>query len=531
MYTEINLASLAALQEGELGAFPTSNEGPPVLLARYEGMYQAFAAHCPHYGAPLEKGKIVEGRIVCPWHHACFRVADGGLCEPPALDNLPTFPVREADGRVWVTLYSNPPASVGDAEATPTAEVGGLAPHLVAATHVDERVFVLVGAGAAGEFAAQTLREEGFTGRLIMLTADEHAPYDRTKLSKGYLAGKAKPENLPLRQPGFYEQYRIELLTRARVTGLDRDKQEIQLENQPPVFFDKLLLAPGGTPRSLGALPGKELPGVQLLRTQADADALRQVAEKARQVVIVGASFIGMEVASNLVSAERRVTVVAQGKEPFERVLGPKIGAMFRALHQEHGVAFAAGAEVAELVGDKAGVTGVRLKTGQLLPADLVVLGVGVRPATDFLQSAFTLEKDGGLRVDEHLQAAPGIYAAGDIARFPLAATGSPTRIEHWRLAQQQGRVAALNMLGRQEKYNAAPFFWTQQYGKSLRYAGHAEQWDDILYHGEVAKQDFLALYVHKNQIVAAATMNRDADMIFIEALFTLRKMPKPSEV
>jgi NADPH-dependent 2,4-dienoyl-CoA reductase/sulfur reductase-like enzyme len=278
-------------------------------------------------------------------------------------------------------------------------------------------------------------------------------------------------------------------------------------------------------------LPGHDLGGVQLLRTQADADALLEAAQEARHVIVVGSSFIGMEVASSLVSPERHVTVVAQGKEPFERVLGPEIGAMFRALHHEHGVAFAAEAEVAELVGNKARVTGVRLKTGQLLPADLVVLGVGVQPATDFLQSAFKLQKDGGLRVDEHLQAAPGIYAAGDIAQFPLAATGLPTRIEHWRLAQQHGRVAALNMLGRQETYSAAPFFWTQQYGKSLRYAGHAEQWDNILYYGDVGKQNFLALYILKNQIVAAAAMSRDADMIFIEALFALGKMPEPSEV
>jgi NADPH-dependent 2,4-dienoyl-CoA reductase/sulfur reductase-like enzyme len=227
-----------------------------------------------------------------------------------------------------------------------------------------------------------------------------------------------------------------------------------------------------------------------------------------------------------LVSAERHVTVVAHEKEPFLKVLGPEIGAMFRQLHHEKGVAFAAEAEVAELVGEKNRVTGVRLKTGQLFPADLVVLGVGVRPATYFLQLAFELEKDGGLHVDEYLQAAPNIYAAGDIAHFPLAATSESTRIEHWRLAQQHGRVAALNMLGRQEPYTATPFFWTQQYGKSLRYVGHAEHYGTIIYHGDVSKQDFLALYTQGSHVVAAAGMNRDADMIFIEALFAKKQMP-----
>ena len=233
MPTELDLAAVDVLQEGELWAFPMPNDGSPVLLARHKGEYLAFAANCSHYGAPLEKGKIVDGRLVCPWHHACFRVADGILCEPPALDNLPTFGVREAEGRVWVTLSDNPPASIGDLNATPTDEVGGKGPARVEATHVDERTFVLVGGGAAGQFAAQTLRTEGFTGRLILITADEHEPYDRTKLSKAYLAGKAKPENMPLRQPDFYEQHRIELLANTRVLDLDREKQELQLENRP----------------------------------------------------------------------------------------------------------------------------------------------------------------------------------------------------------------------------------------------------------------------------------------------------------
>ncbi|OUJ73555.1 FAD-dependent oxidoreductase [Hymenobacter crusticola] len=531
MPTEIDLTSLDALQEGELRAFPTANDGPPVLLIRHAGEYLAYAAHCPHYGAPLEKGKIVEGQLVCPWHHACFRVADGHLCEPPALDHLPSFRVREAEGRVWVTLPDNPAASMSDLNATPTAEVGGAAPDMVEARHAEERTFVLVGGGAAGQLAAQTLRAEGFTGRLLMVSADEFEPYDRTKLSKAYLAGKAQPENLPLRQSAFYEQHRIELLTNTRVIGLDREKQELRLADRANLAFDKLLLAPGTTPKSLPNVPGHNLAGVVLLRTQADANKILQLAQSARQVVIIGASFIGMEVASSLTSEERHVTVIAQSKEPFAKVLGPEIGAMFRQLHHQHGVAFAAEADVIEIVGEGAQVTGVRLKTGQVLPADLVVLGVGVRPATDFLQTAFDLEPDGGLRVDEHLQAAPGIYAAGDIAHFPLAATGNITRMEHWRLAQQQGRVAALNMLGRQEKYTGVPFFWTQQYGKSLRYVGHAEHYDTIMYHGDVSKQDFLALYVQHGRILAAASMNRDADMIFIEALFAKQQMPAAADV
>ena len=530
MPTEINLAPADALQEGELRTLPTSDDGPKVLLVRRQGQYYALAPQCPHYGAPLEKGRLVGDQLVCPWHHACFKVQDGSLCEPPALDALPSYPVRVADGRVYVQLPDNPPAQADKPDKTPTAEVGG-APAPAAPPETDNRhTYVIVGGGAAGQLAAQTLREEGFAGRVVLVTADEAAPYDRAKLSKAYLAGKTGPDGLPLRQPDFYAEHHIELRTNTRVTGLDRARQELQLHDAAPLHYDKLLLAPGSVPNTLSKLPGHDLPGVFVLRTQADADALLKAAQEAKQIVVIGSSFIGMESASSLISDERSVTVVTQEKVPFAPVLGPEVGRMFRALHEEKGVQFEAEAEVAALT-EKAGrVAGVRLKSGRELPADLVVLGVGVRPATEFLQEAFELEKDGGLVVDEYLRASENIYAAGDVARFP-AVTGDALRIEHWRVAQQHGRLAARNMLGQQRKYAAAPYFWTQQYGKSLRYAGHAEKWDDICYLGDVDKQDFLAFYIQDNQVKAAAGMNHDPEMIFIEALLATGRMPAPADI
>ncbi|MGI4867147.1 MAG: FAD-dependent oxidoreductase [Janthinobacterium lividum] len=531
MLPETDLTDAASLPEGALKTFPTPGDGPKVLLTRQQGQVHAFAPNCPHYGAPLEKGKVVDGRLICPWHHACFKVESGHLCEPPALDDLPTYAVREVDGRILVQLPANPPASTDKPDTTPTAELGGTPPPAPAEAPADTRTFVLVGGGAAGEFAAQTLRREGFAGRVVLVSADEHLPYDRTKLSKAYLAGKAKPEALSLRKADFYAKQKIEHLQNTRVIGVDLAKQELQLEGQLPLHYDQLLLAPGGTPNQLPKLPGHNLPGVLPLRTQADADALLAATKDAKQVVIIGSSFIGMEAASSLISESRAVTVIAQEKVPFQRVLGPEIGAMFQKMHEEKGVQFETEAEVTTLLGDAGHVTGVQLKSGQTLPADVVLLGVGVRPATDFLKDAFTLEKDGGLTVNEFLQAAPNVYAAGDIARFPLSATGQPTRIEHWRLAQQHGSAAARNMLGQQKKFAAAPFFWTQQYGKSLRYAGHAEQWDDIVYHGDVAKQNFLAFYVLAGRVAAVAGMNRDADMIYITELLGQGRMPTADEL
>jgi NADPH-dependent 2,4-dienoyl-CoA reductase/sulfur reductase-like enzyme/nitrite reductase/ring-hydroxylating ferredoxin subunit len=530
MLPEIDLTDAASLSEGALKAFPTPHDGPQVLLTRQQGRVHAFAPNCPHYGAPLEKGKVVEGKLICPWHHACFKVEGGQLCEPPALDDLPAYAVREAAGRILVQVPASPPASTDKPEATPTAEVGGVLPAPAPAV-ADTRTFVIVGGGAAGEFAVQTLRREGFAGRVVLVSADEHAPYDRTKLSKAYLAGKAKPAALPLREADFYAQQRIERLQATRAIGLDLGRREVQLEGQPPLLYDQLLLAPGSTPNRLPKLPGHDLPGVLPLRTQADADALLAATKDAKQVVIIGSSFIGMEAASSLIAEGRAVTVVAQEKVPFARVLGPEIGQMFRQLHEEKGVHIEAEAEVSALLGEQGHVTGVQLKSGKTLPADAVVLGVGVRPATDFLKDTFSLEEDGGLAVSAGLQAAPGVYAAGDIARFPLAATGQPTRIEHWRVAQQHGQVAARNMLGQQEMYAGTPFFWTQQYGKSLRYAGHAERWDEIIYHGNVAQQDFLAFFVQAGRIVAVASMGRDTDMIYITELLGLGRMPTPAEL
>ena len=529
MLLETDLTDSVSLPEGALKTFPTPDSGPQVLLTRQQGQVHAFAPNCPHYGAPLEKGKVLNGKLICPWHHACFRLDSGHLCEPPALDDLPAYAVREAAGRILVQVPPHPAASTDKPDATPTAELGGTPPP-AAAVPTDTRVFVVVGGGAAGEYAAQTLRREGFAGRVVLVSAEKELPYDRTKLSKAYLAGKAQPDKLPLREPAFYEQQKIERLT-ARATGLDLNKQEISLENHPPLRYDQLLLALGGTPNLLPKLPGHNLPGVLPLRTLADADALLAATKAAKQVVVIGSSFIGMEAASSLAGEGRTVTVVAQEKVPFERVLGSEIGAMFRQLHEEKGVKFEVEAEVTELLGTSGHVSDVRLKTGQTLPADAVVLGVGVHPATDWLQGTFQLEKDGGLTADTYLRVAENVYAAGDIAHFPLAATGQPARIEHWRLAQQHGRTAAHNMLGRQEPFTAAPFFWTQQYGKSLRYAGHADQWDEIRYLGDVAKQDFLAFYAQAGRIVAAAGMGRDADMICIAELLGSGRMPAPDEV
>ncbi|RSK49569.1 FAD-dependent oxidoreductase [Hymenobacter rigui] len=527
MPSEFDLAPANALQEGEMRTF-TTTAGAEVLLVLRQGQYVALAPKCPHYGAPLEKGRIVGDQLVCPWHHACFRVTDGHLCQPPALDNLPSYPVRVAEGRVWVQLPAHPAAAAETPDATPTALVGGEVPAPNAAAP-DARTFVVVGGGAAGQFAAQTLRTEGFGGRIVLVTAEPTAPTDRTKLSKAYLAGKATDKNLPLRKPSFYDEHRIELLTDTRATGLNLHTRQLRLSSRGPLHYDVLLLAPGGTPNTLPKLPGHELDGVLVLRSAQDAAALKQATTKAQRIVVIGSSFIGMEAAASLAGEGRHITVVAQEAEPLEKVLGPKIGRMFRNLHRRHGVRFKTEAEVAALEGENGRVTAVRLASGQRLPAEVVVLGVGVRPATEFLAETLTLEKDGGVRVDAHLCAAKHVYAAGDVALYPLPAGLGQHRIEHWRMAQQQGACAARNMLGQHVAFEEIPFFWTQQFGKSLRYVGHATVWDEIIFHGDVRRHKFLALYAHQNKLVAAAAIQHDDEMVCIAELMRLGQMPTPT--
>ncbi|KUG06106.1 FAD-dependent oxidoreductase [Solirubrum puertoriconensis] len=529
---EFDLAAADALHDEELKAFPAADT--EVLLMRRHGQYYAFAAHCPHYGAPLAKGKLVGEKLICPWHHACFRVPGGQLCEPPALDNLPSYPVRVADGRVYVTLPVATPKVPDSPEKTPTAVTGGQVPLPTAEAELDTRTFVIVGAGPAGQMAAQTLRIEGFTGRVVLLGADAQPPYDRTKLSKGYLAGKATDDTLPLRPANFYERYGIELQPNCRVTSLDLGKRQVVLDgDQAPLHYDALLLCPGSTPRSLPAsVPGHDLGGLYLLRTHADAHRLLEAAADAKEVVVVGGSFIGMEAAASLAGKEgRQITVIAQEQEPFEKVLGLEIGRMFRGLHEQKGVRVRTGQQVAAIEGDAGQVVGVQLASGEQLPADLVVLGIGVRPASDFLREVLPLEKDGGLHTNEFLQVTDQVWAAGDVAYLGLHPTGELARIEHWRVAQQQGRTAALNMLGRKQPFQNVPFFWTQQYGKSLRYVGRAAKPDEIIFHGNVAEQNFVALYVADGQIKAAAAMNRDPDIICLEALMELNAMPAPDAV
>ena len=467
----------------------------PILLVRQGDQVHAFSADCPHAGAPLEQGAICNGRIVCPWHKGTFAVADGSLIEPPPLAGLKRYPVAIENGNVLVS----PDAQTGPVH-TPTA---------------DTRTIAVIGAGAAGAAACATLREAGFDGRLVLIGPEHGMPYDRTALSKFVLSGDMPPEKIPPLLPDdFLSTQRIERVE-AYVVKLDAGTKQIDLSNKTTLNYDAALICTGGIPKPMD-VPGSTLAGVFLLRSRDDAEmilaALEGAKKGAKQALIVGASFIGLEVASSLRKRGMDVTVAAPGKVPLGSPFGDELGRMFQRLHEKNGVVFRMQSKVTTFLGDDT-VSAAELDSGEKLPVDVVIIGTGVRPATGFLHSV-ELADDGGIPVDSSMHVvglAPGLYAAGDIAQFPLPRSDETLRIEHWRVAQQHARVAALNMAGGEEHYTGVPYFWTYHFGKRLEYLGHASEHDEVVIDGDLDAQAFLAYLMKDGHVAAAVACDREA--------------------
>jgi NADPH-dependent 2,4-dienoyl-CoA reductase/sulfur reductase-like enzyme/nitrite reductase/ring-hydroxylating ferredoxin subunit len=509
-HKEMAVAKTGDLGDGEMRQ--VSAGGTDILLARVGGTYHAVGAYCTHYGAPLAEGALCGERVVCPWHHACFNVATGNMEEPPALDSLPRYGVRVEGESVFVSLPDE-----GTDRRTPAMTRRD--------SSADDRLFVILGGGAAGYAAAQTLREDGFKGRVLMVTREDRTPYDRPNLSKDYLQGHAEPAWIPLRADEFFAEHDIEVLRDKEVVRVDAATKTVTFKDGETLACDVLLLATGGTPRRL-EIPGSWMKNIFVLRSFADADALIEAARGASRAVVIGASFIGMETAASLRERKLSVTVIAPGKVPFEKTLGAEIGGLFRRVHEARGVEFKLGSGVSRFEGERA-VEAVVLESGERVEADLVVVGVGVRPATEFLEGV-ELHEDGGVFVDRYMRANDGVYAAGDIAYFPSSSSNERRRIEHWRTAEQQGRAAAHNMAGKEVEFDGVPFFWTRQFDAGLLYVGHAEGWDEIIYDGDPQSQNFLAFFVSGGRVLAAAGMNRDRDMAALEELRRAGRMPAP---
>src|SRR5579864_3700014 len=407
-----------------------------VLLVKSGGEIFAVGAHCSHYHGPLAEGLVTGTDVRCPWHHACFDLRTGEAVRAPALRPLDCWAVERRDGRIFVTQKREQPK-----------------PRAVAATADTPKKIVIVGGGAAGFAAAEMLRRHGFGGSIVMLSSDAAPPVDRPNLSKDYLAGSAPEDWLPLRPDSFYAEAGIDLQLKSNVTSIDTKARDVIIAGGGTIPYDRLLLATGAEPVRL-PIPGADQPHVHLLRSLNDCRAIIGSAKGARRAVVIGASFIGLEVAASLRARDIEVHVVGLEQRPMERVLGADMGDFVRALHEEHGVIFDLGATETAIDGKRA-----ILKSGAAIEADLVVIGVGVRPRLALAEKC-GLAIDRGVTVNGHLETSiAGIYAAGDIARWPDRHSREAIRVEHWVVAERQGQTAARNMLGQREIFDAVPFF------------------------------------------------------------------------
>lgn len=520
---EIAVAKITDLQNGQMQQLEV--EGTQILLSKIDDCFYATGAFCTHYGAPLAKGTICGEKIICPWHNACFNAIAGQQLEPPGLDSLSTFATRVEGEEVLVKL----PQEISQQRT------------LEMANHIadsDERTFVILGAGAAGMHAVEALRQQGFQGRVIMISGANKLPYDRTKLSKGSLQGNADLDSLVFRDAEFYNRHDIELRLGSTVTKVDALDKSLTFEDGSLLNYDALLLATGGKARKLD-VPGSDLANIFTVRNPEDTAAILEAISGAKKAVVVGSSFIGMEAAASLIQQGLDVTVVSPDRVPFKKILGTEVGQMFQQVHAQQGVNFVFETKASKFTGDRH-VEQVILDNGTELKADLVIVGIGVELNTSYLKDIKLHDSDQSIPVNQYLQTEiADIYAAGDLARFPYAPMGESTRIEHWRLAAQQGRIAAKNMLYQYQSESKSaiavdtivPFFWSGQYNLKLRYVGHAEQWDEIAIDGNLDEPKFLAFYLRNDRVMAVAGINRDREIAVISELMRRNQMPDAKTV
>ena len=468
-------------------------QGEAVVIVRSGHEFFAVSATCTHYGGPLAEGWIERGTLRCPWHHACFDLRTGES-QAPALNSIDCYQVEQRGQRLYV---------LGKKREVPAT---------VRSTQL-ERI-IIVGGGAAGQSAVETLRSQGFIGKVTLLSADASGPVDRPNLSKDYLAGTAPEEWVPLRPAEFYQAKGIDLVLGSPVVSIDAPGRRVETQSGQVLSFDALLLATGAEPVKLD-VPGAELGQVHYLRTLQDCRGILASAGQAKTAVVVGASFIGLEVAAALRTRGLEVHVVAPAQRPLERVMGAAIGDFVRALHEAHGVIFHLGGGIERISPGR-----VTLKGGAELPCDLVVVGIGVRPNLALAEQA-GLAIDRGILVDEFLETnVPGIYAAGDIARWPDLHTGQRIRVEHWVVAQRHGEIAARNILGQKRRCEIVPYFWSQHYDVAISYVGHAEQWDRADASGSLDARDCTVALRQDGRTLAVITIGRDLESLRAEAAF-----------
>lgn len=466
-----------------------------IFLIRDGNRVFACSNSCPHYGGPFDKGLVRGHHVTCPFHNASFNLEDGSLVTPPALDDLPLYEVRVENGDVMIGRKQIPSIRMP--------------------TGVDSRSVVIVGGGAAGNAACEALRRYGFAGSITLLTQEKDSPYDRPMLTKGFLSGTAKEDWLPLRPESFYNDLHIELKRGVAVRALNARERSLSLGDGSDLSADTILLATGSAPRR-PRFPGAELDGIHTLRSVADARTIRGSVGKGRTAVLLGAGFIGMELASDLTDAGMDVHVVAPEAEPMAAQFGERVGRRLRGMHEERGVVMHMGLTVSRAAGNGR-VESVTLSDGSSIRASVVIAAFGVTPAVSCLEASGLVE-DGAIPVSPSFETgAPGVFAAGDIARVPYPGSLGSHRIEHWVVAETQGRHAARAILGERAPYSDLPFFWTRQCEKSVKYIGFPAGFDRVEFRGDAEGGSFLAGYYRDGRLVGAASLGMSDKLLELE--------------
>ncbi|KAM9359787.1 apoptosis-inducing factor 3-like [Symphorus nematophorus] len=467
-----------------------------VLLVCTQGQYSAVGSRCSHYNAPLVKGALFGDRVRCPLHGACFNIRSGDIEDYPGLDSLPCYKVKVEDGKVYVTINKS--------SLKLTKRVKQMCSIVPDVKHT----ILLIGGGPAALVCAETLRQNCYQGQIIMVTKDNLPPFDKPKLSK---ALSADSSSILLRPADFYQQYGIEVWTQKEVVSINPADKVVKLNDGAVQHYDQLLISTGCRALPL-TCPGNDLKGVKLLQTHEDAREIHNSC-LGQKAVVIGSSFIGMEVASYLSDKAASVSVVSTTRYPYERSLGPEIGKMSMQMLEEQNVKFYMSDRAIEIKGENGKVKGVVLNSGTVLEADVVIAGIGVTPNSDFLAgSEVRVDSRKAVIADRFMRTnIPDIFSAGDVTSFPLTIRGDQrVNIGHWQMSQAHGRVAALNMLNKPTKIDSVPFFWTVLLGKSIRYAGYGEGYTEIIFKGKMEERKFLAFYIKDEVVVAVASLMFD---------------------
>ncbi|KAM9847302.1 apoptosis-inducing factor 3, partial [Aulostomus maculatus] len=482
------------LQDGQMMEVEVGHHG--VLLTRSQGMYSATGNQCTHYGAPLSKGFISGHRVRCPWHGACFNVHTGDLEEYPGMDCLPRHKVEIQNNKVYVTVNKKTLRQEKRMKSMGAAVLG--------VTHT----ILLLGGGAASIICAEILRQENFGGRIIMVTRDDLLPYDKTRLSK---VMNVESDSILLRRMEFFHQYDIEVWLRKEALSVDTDKKVVKFTDGSVQSYDQLLIATGCRAKGLD-VPGMDLDNIKMLETPEDARQIH-TACLGCHVVLVGTSFVGMEVASYLIDKAASVTIIGSSEMPYQNTLGPEIGRVTMMMLSEKNVSFCMNDNVTEIRGVSGKVKELVLKSGKVVTADILIVAVGIIPNSEFLRSSkIQMDSKNFVLVDKYMRTnIPGVFCGGDMVTFPLAmAKNQLVNIGHWQMAQAHGRIAGLNMLDKQTELNSVPFYWTVLLGKTIRYAGYGEGYTELVLKGKFEDRKFLALYIKNDEVIAAASLNYD---------------------